>query len=125
MSWLSNLNRNSGGQSANRRQGDPNLRIGLSAVVSVYIIYLGIDLLKAGATRSTDGMAPWVAVVFGAVFIAAGGFYAFVADVGDALEDRCEAFLGDVVTDGVELDGDWECHGLLPFFGGLKTRIRL
>ena len=37
MSWLSNLNRNSGGQSENRRQGDPNLRIGLSAVVSVYM----------------------------------------------------------------------------------------
>ena len=79
MSWFSNLNRNSGGQSENRRQGDPNLRIGLSAVVSVYIIYLGIVLLKAGAARSTDGMAPWVAVVFGAVFIAAGGFYAFVS----------------------------------------------
>ena len=50
------------------------MRMGLGIVIAGYLVYLGVDLLKAFA-RGENGIQPWVAVLFGILFIAAGAIY--------------------------------------------------
>ncbi len=56
------------------RDGDNNLRFGLGAVAAVYIIYLGIKLLKSFADGA-GGAPAWVDIIFGILFIACGAGY--------------------------------------------------
>ena len=62
-------------QNHNREQSekgsDNNLRLGLGAVAAIYILYLGVKLLKSFAD-GTGGAPAWVDIVFGLLFIACG-----------------------------------------------------
>ncbi len=65
-------------QNHNREQSekgsDNNLRLGLGAVAAIYILYLGVKLLKSFAD-GTGGAPAWVDIVFGLLFIACGAGY--------------------------------------------------
>ena len=65
-------------QNHNREQSekgsDNNLRLGLGAVAAIYILYLGVKLLKSFAD-GTGGAPAWVDIVFGFLFIACGAGY--------------------------------------------------
>ena len=58
-------------QNHNREQSekgsDNNLRLGLGAVAAIYILYLGVKLLKSFAD-GTGGAPAWVDIVFGLLY---------------------------------------------------------
>ena len=49
-------------------------RTALMSLVAAYLMYLGFNILR-GWYQGDPGMPPWVAVLFGILFIVAGGAY--------------------------------------------------
>ena len=77
-------------QNHNREQSekgsDNNLRLGLGAVAAIYILYLGVKLLKSFAD-GTGGAPAWVDIVFGLLFIACGAGYSHRIGTLEAISD--------------------------------------
>ena len=58
--------------------GDPMIRFGLSLLIAAYLVYLGFNLIRAPfSAEGTMGMPPWVAILFGILFIVAAGLVVF------------------------------------------------
>ncbi len=53
---------------------NPTMRLGLGGLVSAYLIYLGYGLVKAFIGHE-EGIPGWAALLFGCLFIGAGGAY--------------------------------------------------
>ena len=67
------------GNNGNDEQNDQNEqrmvpRTALMSLVAAYLMYLGFNILR-GWYQGDPGMPPWVAVLFGILFIVAGGAY--------------------------------------------------
>lgn len=62
-----------GGNSGNKGP-DPSMRMGLGVLIGGYLCYLGYGLLKSFA-QGEEGIPGWAAILFGALFIGAGGGY--------------------------------------------------
>ena len=67
------------GNNGNDEQNDQNEqrmvpRTALMCLVAAYLMYLGFNILR-GWYEGDPGMPPWVAVLFGILFIVAGGAY--------------------------------------------------
>ena len=67
------------GNYGNDEQNDQNEqrmvpRTALMSLVAAYLMYLGFNILR-GWYQGDPGMPPWVAVLFGILFIVAGGAY--------------------------------------------------
>ena len=67
------------GNNGNDEKNDQNEqrmvpRTALMSLVAAYLMYLGFNILR-GWYQGDPGMPPWVAVLFGILFIVAGGAY--------------------------------------------------
>ena len=67
------------GNNGNDEQNEQNEqrmvpRTALMCLVAAYLMYLGFNILR-GWYQGDPGMPPWVAVLFGILFIVAGGAY--------------------------------------------------
>ena len=67
------------GNNGNDEQNEQNEqrmvpRTALMCLVAAYLMYLGFNILR-GWYEGDPGMPPWVAVLFGILFIVAGGAY--------------------------------------------------
>lgn len=61
-------------QNEDRPQGNPSTRIGLMTIVSGYIIYLGVNILRS-YFRGEEGMPGYLAILFGGGFIVVGAVF--------------------------------------------------
>ena len=54
---------------------NPPMRSALRTLIGIYLVYLGYSILKPVVKSEPVGMPLWVAILFGALFIVAGGCF--------------------------------------------------
>ncbi len=54
---------------------NPPMRSALRTLIGIYLVYLGYSILKPVVKNEPVGMPLWVAILFGALFIVAGGCF--------------------------------------------------
>ena len=92
--------------------GNPTARIGLMAIVSAYIIYLGVSIIRGYLSGEPGGMPGWAAILIGVFFIVFGAGYIFILWKQyrqlQEKEARESAAQESIITDGGVHEADTE-----------------